>query len=440
MRFAKLQFFAWRRGFLQNYLYNFQKEKPSKTMSVHQLPIPAPTQSVDFEYLCLDLFRRYWEDSSAQLYGVPGQNQCGIDIIGRPSGGAEVHAVQCKVRVGVPGKLLYSEIQVEVAKADQMPTPLHHLIIATTARRDASLQAKVLALTQSRVSSGRFPVTVMGWDDITALLAKHVDVARHYFPKFFVQEFPPPAAEGAQPKKGGSERSARLRKFLTLMNEGNERDKLTISEIAEQLNLEKITHLEDYLSGTDEPTMELLKEVARLFFVNLEWLLHGKGEPFYHENPFFPEALDALDMIRSSEPERIFFVRCNSPEGGALIVLQYGERQYLHLNTYCHVSAHVGGTGRAQLLSLFRLIEELVKPGLRFQCMGQTLEPAEFDKLLNGKIFPGSILDKPHTSSPWWDALLDLECRHSSRQQYSKWYGQSLVDAQDIIKEQKTKV
>jgi transcriptional regulator with XRE-family HTH domain len=123
-------------------------------------------------------------------------------------------------------------------------------------------------------------------------------------------------AEGTQPKKGGSERSARLRKLLILMNEGNERDKLTISEIAEQLNLEKITHLENYLKGTDEPPMALLKQIAGLFFVNLEWLLHGKGEPFYHAEPFFDEALNALDMIRKSEPERIFFVRCNTPEGG----------------------------------------------------------------------------------------------------------------------------
>ncbi|CAN7551518.1 restriction endonuclease [Duganella sp. LjRoot269] len=410
-------------------------------MTIHQLPIPAPTQSHDFEYVCLALFRRYWNDDTAQLYGVPGQKQSGIDIVGRPGGGTELHAVQCKVRAGPTRRLTYAEVLDEVVKADQMPTPLHHLIVATTARRDANLQGQVLALTQKRVAERKFPVTIMGWDDLSALLAEHKDIAQHYFPDFFIDDRL--VAQASPESKGyasSNQRSARLRRLLSMLNDDSGSEELTISEIAEQLGLEKISHLEDYFSGADEPPIAVLKQMADLFCINLEWLLHGKGQPFYHSDPFFPEAYEAIELIRSTNPERIFFVRSSSDHGECLIVLQYGDWRYLHLNTFCHVSAHVGGEGRAQLLSLFNLIEELWGANPRFHCIGQTLEPAEFDKLLDGEYFPGSILGKPRSGSPWWDALRDIDYKNSTKSKYQDWYGTALIDAHRIIREQKAKM
>lgn len=410
-------------------------------MTLHLLPIPAPVQAQDFEHLCLALFKRLWNDDHAQLFGVSGQNQSGIDIVGRPNGGTEVHAVQCKVRAGPSGRLAFSDVIDDVGRADKMQSSLDRLIVATTARRDANLQVQILALTRERVAEGKFPVIVMAWEDLSALLAAHKDIARRHFPDFFVNERHQPHDEsGLRNKAPTSQRSARLRVLFNLLNDGCGTDGLTISEIAEQLQLEKVSHLENYFSGVDEPPIALLKELADLFCVNFEWLLHGKGAPFYHLEPFFFEAQESLSLIRSTEPEQVFFVRSSSEHGECVVVLKYNDWKYHCLSILCHVSAHVGATGSSQLLSLFRLIDELSKPSTHLHCVGETLKPDEFDKLLNGEYFPGSILGRRDSRSLWWDALLDIDYKHFTEQRYQEWYGKALVDAHRVIREQKAKV
>ncbi|WP_174999148.1 restriction endonuclease [Rugamonas aquatica] len=402
-------------------------------MASHGLPIPPPNEATDFEHLCLELFKRSWNDSQAQLYGVKGQNQSGIDIVGRPNSGLEVHAVQCKVR---SKRLAFSEVLSDIARADQMQPRLSHLVFATTARRDASLQSQVLALTLERSAQGKYPISIMAWDDLTALLAMHIDIARLHFPIYFDNV----RTEGdglvnVNVRAANSQRSERLRMLVSKLN-GNHSDCLTVSEIAELLGIEKITELDDYFSGADEPSIELLKKIGDLFCINAEWIVHGKGSPFYHSEPFFPEAYQALPLIRSSTPEEVIFVRCGSEQGECVIVLKYNDWKFHRLNTYCHVSAHVGGTGSAQLLSLYNLIRELSKPHSNMYCVGETLNPREFDELLNGEVAPGSVLGKRGSRMPWWDALLDIEYKHATATHYLDLYGAALVDAHRVIREQ----
>ena len=103
--------------------------------------------------------------------------------------------------------------------------------------------------------------------------------------------------------------------LLDLMNESRSYDELTVSEIADQLDLEKISSLENYFSGYDEPPIEVLRRIADHYFLDMHWLLHGKGSPFYRNDPFSFEPGEALGHIQSTEPEQIFFVRSDSEHG-----------------------------------------------------------------------------------------------------------------------------
>lgn len=402
---------------------------------------PAPDDARVFEHLCLALFKRVWKDERTQQLGVSGQNQGGIDIWGRPDRGIDVHAVQCKVRAGSTGRLAYSDVVKDLAKADQMQPSLNDLIFATTARRDAKLQAQVLKLTQERLKQGRFPVTVLGWEDLLGLLAEHRDIAEVHFAQYF-QDKRRSHFDDVENNSGigGSQRSARLRTFQTLVNEGKHENRLEISEMAEHLGMQTVSRLEDYFTGRDEPPIELLKQLALLYCVNFDWLLHGKGEPFYHSEPFFFEAQESLLLIRTTKPEQIFFVRSSSKRGECIVVLRYNDWRYHCLNSRCQVSSHVGAAGSSQLLSLFTLIEQVSKSDLNIHCVGETLEPAEFTKLLEGECFPGAILGKRRAGSPWWDALLDLNYKYSTKRQYKELYGSALVDAHTVIREQIAKV
>ena len=146
-------------------------------------PLPKPDQKDLFESLCVELFRRIWDDEYAQLRGVSGQAQDGIDILGKARSGTERVAAQCKVRS--KGKLSFNDIVADLEKADNFHPQLHRIIFATTAGRDATLQGRVFALSEERLACGKFPVVVMAWEDLCEQLHKYPEIAKCFYPDYF---------------------------------------------------------------------------------------------------------------------------------------------------------------------------------------------------------------------------------------------------------------
>ncbi len=80
--------------------------------------IPQPGNWQDFQRLCLDLWKRIWDDPGAQINGRPGQMQDGIDIFGRPDQGSSYEGVQCKGKDGRYGhRVTEKELREEVEEA-----------------------------------------------------------------------------------------------------------------------------------------------------------------------------------------------------------------------------------------------------------------------------------------------------------------------------------
>lgn len=150
---------------------------------------PQPKSGADFEELCLDLYRRVWNDPGAQLHGRLGQAQNGVDIFGRPAAGLEYHGVQCRNSVVTP-----EDLKLEVAKADAFFPRLGKFTIATTSANDVTLQEVARELTVARLADGRFPVDVVGWGTIEGMLAEHLDVVAAHFPELGIK---PPAGRPA---------------------------------------------------------------------------------------------------------------------------------------------------------------------------------------------------------------------------------------------------
>jgi hypothetical protein len=154
-------------------------------MSFHRQQI-APLKAWDeFEDLCLALFSAEWQDSAAQKNGRQGQADAGVDVFGRnyaQDGGW--WGVQCKCK-NLDSKLTHKIIDAELAKADTFQPKLAHWIIATTTANDAPLQAYARNLSTQRVASALCPVDIFFWDSIEALLHKHRDVAKRFFPDHF---------------------------------------------------------------------------------------------------------------------------------------------------------------------------------------------------------------------------------------------------------------
>lgn len=239
--------------------------------------------------------------------------------------------------------------------------------------------------------------------------------------------------------KGGelketTEISARLKEVLALINVGRDREKLTISKVAQMMGSSSVGNIERVFEGIEEPSLMFLKAFSEHFGVQETWLLHGEDQPFYQPEPFELLAFDYLSYINTSEPEEVYFVRSDSERGECQIVLKLDEWRYHVLNSVWHVSSHVGGMGTSQLVSLFTLIKTLRDEVRKETCKGQVLSEKDFEKLMNGEVFPGSVLSKPAKNHDWWVAFPDLNHNFPSSPNYATWYGQSFLDAQEIVR------
>lgn len=145
-------------------------------MNRHQWP--APSNWEEFEDLCLDLWKRIWQDPYAEKNGRKGQAQNGVDVFGRPNRESDYEGVQCKGKDNyVHAMVTEEELDVEIKKAEGFKPKIKHFILATTAPQDAGIQEYARKLSEKRQKKNKFTVTVVSWEWIKANLGDHPDIA-----------------------------------------------------------------------------------------------------------------------------------------------------------------------------------------------------------------------------------------------------------------------
>jgi hypothetical protein len=126
---------------------------------------PIPTDEDDFEDLCVDILRIYWNRPGLERYGSRGQRQNGVDIL--DLGGVNpLHAAQCKLRE-LGKKLSPTTIEEEVTDALGFEFPIGKYGILTTAKVTTQAQKKVLEINQRHREAGLFEVELFPWGRAT---------------------------------------------------------------------------------------------------------------------------------------------------------------------------------------------------------------------------------------------------------------------------------
>jgi hypothetical protein len=154
-------------------------------MDFRSKQIAPPRDWPDFENLCLAIFRAEWSDPLALKNGRTGQPQHGVDVYGSPRPERDtIYGVQCKGKDRLyDAKATVAELHEELSKAEKFSPGLAHWIFATSAARDGALQKAARELSAKRVREGLFQVTVLGWEDIQFILARHPDVVEDFYPE-----------------------------------------------------------------------------------------------------------------------------------------------------------------------------------------------------------------------------------------------------------------
>lgn len=145
--------------------------------------VPPPSNWQDFESLCCDLWRAIWKDPNTQKNGRQGQPQHGVDIFGKPDQGNLWAGVQCKGKDKYADKsITENEVETEVEKAKSFSPPLSQFVIATSGKRDVSIQELARKITEKHLGMGLFSVHVWCWEDIVGRLEEFPHIIAEYYP------------------------------------------------------------------------------------------------------------------------------------------------------------------------------------------------------------------------------------------------------------------
>jgi hypothetical protein len=217
------------------------------------------------------------------------------------------------------------------------------------------------------------------------------------------------------------------------MNMSRPDEKLSIGDLANALELSSPAELDGYMHGRLDPGFEFLRRFSGRFGVNQEWLLTARGQPFLAEEQRYLYPEEYLDIILALTPETICFVRSTGEVGECFIVLKINDLKYIVLPDMWHISDHVGGTGRNQIISFYNLVLDLQECQQNLHLYGRALPIKECERLVRGEVFPASMLEGKAISH-WWDDLTDIEYAWTSVEGSREKYGDGFLFAQDVIR------
>jgi cellulose synthase operon protein C len=143
---------------------------PVSARLAHEIPKPRDWQA--FQRNCALLFRAELNDPNAQEYGRLGQNQRGIDVLGKRNGNPDHYVgVQCRL---IPKPLSEEVILRDCRAALGLQAGLKEIIFATTAPDDNNATDAAIRVERALRGEGHeLSVVVYGWGTLQTLIAVH---------------------------------------------------------------------------------------------------------------------------------------------------------------------------------------------------------------------------------------------------------------------------
>lgn len=204
----------------------------------------------------------------------------------------------------------------------------------------------------------------------------------------------------------------RLSQAINLMNIGRSGDDaITIQSLSRHLGHADWRKLEQVMAGQACMGADEIEKVATRLGIAPIWLLEGKTTPFCAEEYGAPNGLyDQYNEIELLSPKSIYFVR--SKDGGwsnAFIVANINDIRWSVFPKIYPIRSQVGGGGAEQIFEFCCLVRRLSMHRFNppWRCRGIHLNAGDFNDLIMGRAYPGSLLDRTH-EDPWWDDFADL--------------------------------
>jgi tetratricopeptide (TPR) repeat protein len=140
---------------------------------------PIPDDDDDFEKMCRDLLRQFWNRPGLEIFGKRGERQFGIDIL--DLGGQDpFYGAQCKLKEEHKS-LPPGDIQKEVEEAEKFVPHLDKYAILTTAKVSTLAQRKIREINQRHKAERLFEVELFTWERLCTLLQQYSEVQEYFY-------------------------------------------------------------------------------------------------------------------------------------------------------------------------------------------------------------------------------------------------------------------
>lgn len=147
--------------------------------------IQKPSNWQDFESLCKMLWGEIWGiPDKVKQNGRLGQEQCGVDVYGRPKNHDKYSGIQCKGKNdNLKSTLTKKEIDTEIENAKSFVPELETFIFATTANKDVKIEQYVREKDVESRKNGGFEILLYCWEDISDLIETNRNTFNYYVTK-----------------------------------------------------------------------------------------------------------------------------------------------------------------------------------------------------------------------------------------------------------------
>lgn len=137
--------------------------------------IKKPSNWQDFEKLCKLLWGEIWNcEDSIKRHGRNGQNQHGVDVYAYVDKYGGYCGIQCKGKDDYSdSQLTEKEIDREIKNALTFKPELKLFVFATTANKDAKIEAYIRKKDIESRGKGKFKVDISSWEDIVDQLERY---------------------------------------------------------------------------------------------------------------------------------------------------------------------------------------------------------------------------------------------------------------------------
>ena len=222
----------------------------------------------------------------------------------------------------------------------------------------------------------------------------------------------------------------RFRHVLSLIRERD--PKFGVSRWAEELGYENCRLIDSLCAGTDYIDWSEIEAFCRRARISASWLKHGEEAPFAPNRSCSNNEMNVLAELGQRRDWRLFLVRSDCDTGNLCFVIRESEHVLEVFDTLINVSCKNGAAGGQRLCVLHELIRR-VRERYELRVFGHTLAREEFDRLVSGRVFPGTILARRRPCF-WWDDFTEIHAQDSMTRERLVAHGREFLDAQSFVR------